>query len=170
MLDEAVVCVKCGCPVNSNVSEKLIEHQKHSKRQTAFILNLIAFIIGMFPVIFTLIATTLGISNDTTSEGFTVTVGAGDDRFSNIFFYSLVFVLITFIMGLITYFKLRKDKTNKIFPRCYLAVACIKMVLILLSTPSFMTYIFCGFGLLFYVPSLLYIIASVKFLQSIHEE
>ena len=48
LMDEAVICPKCGCPVENSTNQG--RASKLNKVKTAFFLNLIAFVIVAFTV------------------------------------------------------------------------------------------------------------------------
>ena len=48
LMDEAVICPKCGCPVENSTNQG--RDSKLNKVKTAFFLNLIAFVIAAFTV------------------------------------------------------------------------------------------------------------------------
>lgn len=52
LLDEAVICPKCGCPVEGSTNKadsttKILKANKHSKITSAIILNIVAFVLSL---------------------------------------------------------------------------------------------------------------------------
>ena len=59
-----------------------------------------------------------------------------------------------------------QKKTNPIFPYLYILLSVINLVVVNLAFPNLLYLVTCIWGIVFFVPNILQIIAGVRFLQS----
>ena len=169
LFDEAVVCPKCGCPIETNAEKKNIQH---SKINTGMILNNIAFIFNLLISGYFIHGIYFYTEQVTETESADINItieagsGSGNGGTPNLLFFWIwiAFILITFALGIVI--KKRSEKVSiKAIAYLYLLCAIVSIVLMNVALPNLMMLLMCFIGVLFYIPTILQVIASVKFLQ-----
>ena len=149
LLDEAVICPKCGCPVESGTNQN--NGSKLNKIKTALVLNIIAFVIAAFTVANYLLLGSSGSS-------------AADQNTNMLLLGLLGLVTLSFVLCIINMVSAKKGHARA-------ALAWIYVISVVLTTILFAIFFaaICGYGILFPVPPILQIIAAVKLIQATKE-
>lgn len=154
VMDEAILCVHCGCPLTPNANQQKSPVQSN-KMKTALILNIIALIISFCAgFIYS------GLTVDTISEAFS-------NFFSDFIVYGLfAFVATAFVLCVINFIVYQKNSKRTFWSWLYvIAVVAMVAYFAILSPVYFFTTI-CGSGVLFPVAPILQVIAAFKIIQS----
>lgn len=182
--DEAVICPKCGCPVE-DVSPKAKNSAKASVA-SASLLNLIAFVINIllfiflaaviimaeppgkmdadYHVTFDMFTGIITDIQDTETEWQQETVEY-TQNVQKIMIGTIlwgVFSVGMFFFGL----KLKKavfTPSGKKLTSIYTICAILAPIVSLLVANNMLALVLCGIGLVFFVPAILQIIAGIKF-------
>ena len=70
-----------------------------------------------------------------------------------------------FALGIAIY-KIYQNKTNAILPYIYILLSVLNLVVVNLAFPNLLYLVTCIWGIIFFVPNILQIIAGIRFLQS----
>lgn len=101
-----------------------------------------------------------------TSEEFTISVDFSGGAPNVAWFWAWVaMVLVIFVLG-IAICKIYQKKTNVILPYVYIALSVLDLVVVDLAFPNLLYLVTCIWGIIFFVPNILQIIAGIRFLQS----
>ena len=192
LFDEAVICPKCGCPVGAgggNVVSAMAD-QRNAKVKTASILNVVAFILNILMsaiLIFQFSAIWDGVMPERPDADYNVSVdvftgnvtGIEDaeeawnaeraevqENQQKILLAGIIWgalAVATFALGIGTKKCVLASKGGKLaYP--YIILAVLTPVIPLL-TAGLLALLICGIGLVFFIPTVLQIIAGIKFLQ-----
>lgn len=152
LLDEAVICPKCGCPVESVKKQG----KGNNKIKTALFLNIIAFAIAVFTV-----ANYLLLGSSGSSEA---------DQNTKMLLLGLVgLVTLSFILCITTRILAQKGHAMTALVWIYVVSVILTTILFAVFSPVFFIAAICGYGILFPVPPILQIIAAVKLIQATKE-
>lgn len=166
LLDEAVICPKCGCPAaNEPKQETKEEINKKCQKAllTGHLLNIFSAVIPLVAVFgFWRIAdsyTEVGGGGDTL-----VTINSGTSLSVNGIVYAAIIGLVIFILGLAIYLLKKSPKTKLRLAYIYLVAAVLDLILFFFS---YMLYILstCGLGIVCLIPGLLQVVAGMKFVN-----
>lgn len=165
LLDEAVICPKCGC----NVSKNEIINKNNAKAKeilfTGHLLNILSFII---PVVMLIITIAIGESQilddaNSSSSNAQVSVSVGTNISENGLFLAIIIGVIIFVLGIVIYFiKTKKIKTALAY--IYLTAAIADFVLFLIVWMNYIV-ITCWIGSVALIPGILQIVAGTKFIK-----
>lgn len=169
LFDEAVICPKCGCPVQGS-AEKSASEKQRSHLTTGMILNNIAGIANL--LIAGLFAYLLFFSEgEAGTEDTNLTIGSDGITFnpgglpSEGWYAVWVFLIVAiFIVGLLIG-KGKSGTKQQILGYVYILLTIGALITMHLAFPNILYLVMCIWGLIFYVPVLLQIIAGIKFLQ-----
>lgn len=169
LFDEAVVCPKCGCPVPDSAAKSTSEKQR-SHLTTGMILNNLAgifnlLIAGLFTYLLFFDEGELGSENpnlEIGSDGIVLSPGGLPSE--GWYFVWLLLILAIFVLGLVIA-KNKSGAKRQILGYVYLLLTLGSLITMHLAFPNLIVLVMCIWGLVFYVPVLLQIIAGIKFLQ-----
>ena len=153
LFDEAVICPKCGCPVNDGKSVKE-RPDLGSKVKTALVLNIIAFVIALFTIL-----------NFVLASGDPTTDGAAANTYI-LMITILVLITLSFILCIVNVFAAKKGHAKSVYAWIYMVSVIITTILYALLAPVIFIAAICGYGILIPVPPILQIIAGVKLIQA----
>ena len=186
--DEAVICPKCGCPVE-NINSAAKTAQK-AKVASASLLNLIAFVINILLFIFLAAVLIMAEPPEKTDGDYHVTfdmftglitdiqdtdiewqeaIAEYNQNVQKILFGTILWGLFSvgmFLFGL----KLKKavfTPSGKKLTPIYTICAILAPIVSLLAANNMLALVLCGIGLIFFVPAILQIIAGVKFSKAV---
>ena len=154
LLDEAVICPKCGCPVESGTNQN--NGSKLNKIKTALVLNIIAFVIAAFTVANYLLLGSSGSS-------------AADQNTNMLLLGLLGVVTLSFVLCIINMVSAKKGHARAALAWIYVISVVLTTILFAIFSPVFFFAAICGYGILFPVPPILQIIAAVKLIQATKE-
>ena len=165
LFDEAVVCPKCGCPVQENTGKSASEKQR-SHLTTGMILNNIAgianvLIAGLFAYLLFFSEGERGTENTNLtigSEG--ITFNPGGLRSAAWYFVWVLLIVAGLLIG-----KGKSGTKRQVLGYVYILLTIGALITMHLAFPNILYLVMCIWGLIFYVPVLLQIIAGIKFLQ-----
>lgn len=176
LLDEAVICPKCGCPVDSTekTSDKLISDKRRSHFSAGLILNNIAaignvIIAAFFTYLLFFDEGEPGSAQQKvviSSEG--VTFHPGGLPSEGWFFVWIALIIATFVVGLLIA-KGKKKTLQQLLGYIYIVLTIAGLIAMHAAFPNILYLVMCIWGLIFYVPVLLQIIAGIKFLQGAYK-
>ena len=172
LFDEAVICPKCGCPVQGGTEAPAgaPSEKRRSHLTTGLILNNIAGILNalialLFAYLLFFDQGEQGMENTNLtigSEGITFNPGG----LPSIGWY---FVWILLVVGLFaTGLLIAKGKTGggrQALGYVYVLLTIAALIVMHLAFPNILYLVMCIWGLVFYVPTILALIAGIKFLQ-----
>ena len=151
LLDEAVICPKCGCPVESGTNQN--NGSKLNKIKTALVLNIIAFVIAAFTV-----------------ANYLLLGSSGADQNTNMLLLGLLgLVTLSFVLCIINMVSAKKGHARAALAWIYVISVVLTTILFAIFSPVFFFAAICGYGILFPVPPILQIIAAVKLIQATKE-
>ena len=186
--DEAVICPKCGCPVE-NASSTAKSNAKASVA-SASLLNLIAFVVNILLLLFLAAILITAEAPERSESDYTVTFDMftgiitdiqGTDtewqqataeynqNVQKIMLGTIlwgIFAVGMFLFGL----KLKKavfTPSGKKLTSIYTICAILAPIVSLLAANNMLALVLCGIGLIFFVPAILQIIAGVKFSKAV---
>lgn len=163
--DEAVICPKCGCPV-SDTGMNVVQDNRKVRLKSASAMNAIAFILNILCGLYFAWALFVPDDEPETSDGFTIEVDFSEGAPHIEWFWAWVaMVVIIFVLGIAIY-KMYQTKTNAILPYIYILLSVLNLVVVNLAFPNLLYLVTCIWGIVFFVPNILQIIAGVRFLQS----
>lgn len=169
LLDEAVICPKCGCPVANLDSNAALDNRK-ARLKSAVTLNAVAFIINILCGAIMAWAN-LKPSNSSRPTGgvsFDIDITAGNRSSGGVdpawAVAWVAMVLLIFALGIIIN-KQYQNKSSSMLGYLYVVLAVINIVVLYLTCPNLLLVMVCGIGVLFFVPSILQVIAGIRFLQ-----
>lgn len=177
LLDEAVICPKCGCATEppSSHTDKLIAENRRSKLATGSILNNIAAILNIILAgVFTYLLffyegeQSTPDSNLTISGDGTVTLNPGGLPNSGAFFVWVVLIIAIFVVGLLIS-RIKNKSTQKLCGYLYIVLTIAALIIMNVAFPNLVALLMCVWGIIFFVPTLLQLIAGVKFLQGAYK-
>lgn len=156
LLDEAVICPKCGCPADSgkNANKK---STVGNKVKTALILNIIAFAIALFTILNFVLALDNPMNDEATRNSYVL------------MFAILALVTLSFILCIANVFAAKKGHANSVCAWIYLISVIVTTILYAIIAPVIFIAAICGYGILIPVPPVLQIIAGVKLIQATKE-
>ena len=171
LLDEAVICPKCGCPTENNQSKTIIdEHNNATARKNLFtglLLNVFSIIIPLILLIFLLVGNdgssliqnittdtgdshsadaTISIETDISSNGLSIAMGGG---------------IVIFAIGLAVYF-VKQKRVKTILAYVYLIAAIADFALFFFVWMGYII-VTCFLGAVGLIPGILQIRAGMKF-------
>ena len=152
LLDDAVICPKCGCPAESVKNQD----KGNNKIKTALFLNIIAFAIAVFTAANYLL---LGSSGSSEADQNTKMLLLG--------FVGLV--TLSFFLCIAALVLAQKGHAMTALIRVYVVSVILTAILFAVFSPVFFIAAICGYGILFPVPPILQIIAAVKLIQATKE-
>ena len=152
-MDEAVICPKCGCPVESSTNHG---KSKLNKIKTALFLNIIALVIEIFTVANYLL---LGSSGNSEADQNTKMLLLG----------MLGLVALSFALCVINMALTKKGHARTLLVWIYVLSVVLTTILFAIFSPVFFFAAICGYGILFPIPPILQIIAAVKLIQATKE-
>lgn len=156
LFGEAVICPRCGCPVDSG-NHAGRRPDSGNKVKTAFVLNIIAFAIALFTILNFITALRDPGSDDASRNSFIL------------MFTILGLVTLSFILCIANVFAAKKGQAKSIYAWIYLISVILTTVLYALVAPFIFVAAICGYGILIPVPPILQIIAGVKLIQATKE-
>lgn len=166
LMDEAVICPKCGCPVPDS-GMNVVQDNRKVRLKSASALNTIAFILNILCGAY--FAWALFFYPDDEPEpsgGFSISVDFSEGAPSVTWFWVWVaMVVVIFALGIAIY-KIYQNKTNAILPYVYILLSVLNLVVVNLAFPNLLYLVTCIWGIIFFVPNILQIIAGIRFLQS----
>ena len=186
--DEAVICPKCGCPVE-NINSAAKTAQK-AKVASASLLNLIAFVINILLFIFLAAVLIMAEPPEKTDGDYHVTfdmftglitdiqdtdiewqeaIAEYNQNVQKILFGTILWGLFSVGMFLFV-LKLKKavfTPSGKKLTSIYTICAILAPIVSLLVANNMLALVLCGIGLIFFVPAILQIIAGVKFSKAV---
>ena len=164
MLDEEVVCPKCGCKALATVTVSAKSSKAKEKLFTGHLLNILSFIIPATMIILCIVLANTGFLNDsqTSSSDSGISVSIGSYISSNGLSVALDAGILIFILGIIIYF-IKRRNIKIVLSYVYLISAIADFVLFLIV---WMGYIIstCFIGSVALVPGIMQIIAGTKFI------
>lgn len=197
LLDEAVICPKCGCPAGAPEGAPVISSasiNRNAKVKSASTLNLIAFVLNAIMLVF-IVTQFAAIWNEVLPENPTADYNVTVDMFTGnvtdiqdadeewqaemseiqgrqqkVLIAGILWGILavsTFILGL----KLKKSvltSTGKTFGYIYIILAILTPVIPMFLADVLLAFMMCGIGLVFFVPAILHVIAGIKFIQCIN--
>ena len=176
LFDEAVVCPKCGCPVENaeKASEKLILDKRRSHLSAGLILNNIAaignvLIAALFAYLLFFYEGEPGSAQQNViidSEG--ITWNPGGLPSVTWYFVWVVLIIAIFVVGLLIA-NGKKKAVQQVLGYVYIVLTIASLIVMHMAFPNFLYLVMCIWGLIFYVPVLLQIIAGIKFLQGAYK-
>lgn len=175
MLDEAVVCVKCGSPVinTQSFTQKIEKGNKKSLFLTATILNIIAFVVSMF-CYFLIFYDDSNPTPPAPEPVFTITIGDGSTGYYGLTYAQLMNILaivwIVLAISILLLGIIAVKKHSKIFTYIYLAFSYILLIAIFGINPNMLYMVICGLGSFFLAPTILQTIAGIKILRAINKD
>ena len=186
--DEAVICPKCGCPVeNTNSAAKAAQKAKVA---SASLLNLIAFVINILLFLFWAAVLIMAEPPEKTDGDYHVTfdmftgiitdiqdtdiewqqaIAEYNQNIQKVLLGTILWGLFSvgmFLFGL----KLKKavfTPSGKKLTPIYTICAILAPIVSLLAANNMLALVLCGIGLVFFVPAILQIIAGVKFSKAV---
>ena len=186
--DEAVICPKCGCPVeNTNFAAKAAQKAKVA---SASLLNLIAFVINILLFLFLAAVLIMAEPPEKTDGDYHVTfdmftgiitdiqdtdiewqqaIAEYNQNIQKVLLGTILWGLFSvgmFLFGL----KLKKavfTPSGKKLTPIYTICAILAPIVSLLAANNMLALVLCGIGLIFFVPAILQIIAGVKFSKAV---
>ena len=163
--DEAVICPKCGCPV-PNSEMNVVRDNRKVRLKSASALNAIAFILNILCGIY--FAFAIFVPSEATEQagGFSISVDFSEGAANIVFFWVWVVIVIAIFALGIAIGKMYQKKTNPIFPYLYILLSVINLVVVNLAFPNLLYLVTCIWGIIFFVPNILQILAGVRILQS----
>ena len=172
LLDEAVICPKCGCSVENGQSKKIVEESNRSIAKkdlfTGFLLNMIAVIIPLILLGFLLVkndGTSIieNIVSDIPEHSSGVRVSVGADISGNGMGIALIVGAGIFLLGFVVYF-LKVKLLKTVFAYLYLVAAIADFVLFFFVWSAYILAT-CFLGSIALIPGILQICAGVKFIK-----
>ena len=168
LLDEAVICPKCGAAAGP-IGEKETPAGKHDKRvrlKTSAALNNIAGILNLLlALFFTWILFGSSSVESGSSEGFTISVDtSGCAPHPALFWLWLASILFTYALALYSISHIQRGGKG-IFAYLYMFSSILSVLLLNLAFPNLLILAMCFIGVIFFVPTILQLIAGVKMLQ-----
>lgn len=154
LMDEAVICPKCGCPVENGTNQG--KASKLNKVKTAFFLNIIALVIAIFTVANYLL---LGSSGNSEADQNTKMLLLG----------MLGLVALSFVLCIVNMVLTKKGRARSVLVWIYVISVILTTILFAIFSPVFFFAAICGYGILFPIPPILQIIAAVKLIQATKE-
>lgn len=176
LLDEAVICPKCGCAAGGadQVPDKLIADKRRSHLSAGLILNNIAAIgNAVIAAVFTYL---LFFDKGEPGSGHqhvevssdAITFDPGGLPSKGWFFVWVTLMVAIFVVGILIA-KGKQQQIQQVLGYVYVVLTIASLIVMHLAFPNILYLVMCIWGLIFYVPVLLQIIAGVKFLQGAHK-
>ncbi len=150
--DDAVICPKCGCPVEAKQSSN---KTSNSKIRTALLLNIFAFVIALFSIV-----------------NYCYEVSKSDNNNDSTYillFGLLALITLSFILCIIINAFARKGEIKSFLAWSYVVSVVITTIFYALLAPVLFFAAICGMGILIPIPPILQIIAAVKLIQATKE-
>lgn len=179
LLDEAVFCVKCGCSCeNTNkLADEIFEKKRHSNLSLASILNNIAAIGNAIIAVFSRELFFINEKSSTHSGAdVSITFGSSGGIDSDYtgrrileepkwFAVWILSIIAVFVIGFLIS-KCKKKKMAQMLSYIYMLTSVASAIFMLKASTMIENFIVCGFGLIFFVPVVLQIIAGINFIQA----
>ena len=159
LFDEAVICPKCGCPTEGEIKKD----NASVKVNTAAILNNIAFIINLLISIYAIYSVYFEKAGSSEAK-MSVTLSMDADPNSFFFWLWIIFNFVTFAIGLMIK-KRFNSLSGKLLPYIYLLSSILSVIFMIIGTPNILILLVCAIGVVFFVPAILQVIATINFLQ-----
>lgn len=173
LADEAIVCVKCGCPVTS--SYELEKKQKKQKQKslfsTAAILNIIAFAISM--LFYSMLFFTAKNPAEEVDADFTITVESASTGYYGLTLeqltgiLSVVWPVLSITILVLGFIAIKKN--SKLCTYIYLCVSYLLLFALFLINPRMIDLVICGLGLFIFSPTILQTIAGINIIKAINK-
>ena len=173
LLDEAVVCPKCGCPVPKGPGQSEAEKNDviRAKKDlfTGLLLNIISFLIPVIMLLFlmvgsdgTSLADHFGVFSESDNSSSDIVIETDTDISESGLSFAVGGGFVIFLLGFAVYF-LKQKHIKTILAYVYLVAAIADFFLFFLV---WMTYIIitCGLGAIALIPGILQIRAGTKFI------
>lgn len=154
--DDAVICPKCGCPVNGGKGTDK-KSDLGNRVKTALVLNLIAFPIALFSILNFVLASGNPANDEAALNSYVL------------MFAILALVTLSFVLCIANVFAARKGHAKSIYAWIYLVSVILTTILYALIAPVIFVAAICGYGILIPIPPILQIIAAVKLIQATKE-
>ena len=157
-------CSNCGYNFESeNPAEKVIASKKRDKLNAAFALNIIAL-----GVVLAFIVANNVVSDASDSDEFIIYF---DELFTGRLIdvapaWTIILTIVTSIVGFIAKVILSNNKAQKGIVYLYLIFTLLTTMFTVIGSVSVFPFMLCLIGLIYFVPAILLIIASVKFFQA----
>lgn len=153
LLDKAVICPGCGCPIENNRIED--ENQQKRKMNTALILNIFAVVIS-FCSGFIYSALTVESINEAFGEFFS----------DPIVYRLFALVALSFVLCVINSILFKKRNYRSILVWIYVASVIATVAYFAVFSPVYFFITICGSGILFPVAPILQVISAIKLIQA----
>lgn len=160
LMDEAVICPKCGCPVPDS-EMNVVQDNRKVRLKSASAMNAIAFILNILCGAY-LAWALFDVSNEPEPSGGISEDFSGGTPSVGWFWVWAAMVIVIFALGIAIY----SNKTNAILPYVYILLSVLNLVVVNLAFPNLLYLVTCIWGIIFFVPNILQIIAGIRFLQS----
>lgn len=171
LLDDAVVCVKCGCPVQPTSpihvapAPEQLERKKKNRINTAFILHIIA---TASIILFVIAALTMMPDEYASEADFTVTVTFESAKnYVMLALFTVAFLSLSVLGCLIKFIKNHKVQKNLAIAYLILVIA-EELSFFILASWVFL-FIFCG-GAVILAPFVLHLLAAIKYFQGVRSD
>lgn len=171
LLDEAVICPKCGCPVEHGQGKSIIDESNRSTAKkdlfAGHLLNIFAFIVPVIILAFLLVrndgSTLIGnITSDIEEHPADVEVTVTSDISSNGLSIAVVGGVVIFLIGLAVYF-LKQKHIKTVLAYIYLIMAIADFALFFFVWSGYILAT-CFLGAVALIPGILQIRAGTKFI------
>lgn len=171
--DDAVICPKCGCPIENNQHKTIIDKNTHvtAKKDlfTGFLLNIFSVVIPLILLMFLLVGNDgssliQNITSDTeNSHSADVTISVDADISSNGLSIAMGGGIVIFALGLAVYF-VKQKRLKTMLAYVYLIAAIADFALFFFV---WMAYIIatCFLGAVGLIPGILQIRAGMKYIS-----
>lgn len=159
--DSAKVCPNCG---HAFSEKKPANPYSKSKLLSAFIINIIAFVLPIVMVITgKYIDTYKKATEPSPSSDTIVLISIHPEVSEKGIIIAAVIGCVIFVTGIIIFF-IKSGKIKMVLSICYLAMAIINLVIFFISTCFFVVST-CFLGIVIYVPGILQICAGAKYIS-----
>ena len=148
LLDEAVICPKCGCPV-PNAEMNVVQDNRKVRLKSASAMNAIAFILNILCGAYFAWALFNVSDESEPSGGISVDFSGGAPSVSW-FWVWVAMVIVIFALGIAIY-KIYQNKTNAILPYIYILLSVLNLVVVNLAFPNLLYLVTCIWGIIFFV-------------------
>lgn len=148
LLDEAVICPKCGCPVVDSEMNVVRDNRK-VRLKSASALNAIAFILNILCGVYFAWALLAPSEEPEQTEGFSISVDFSEGAPSILWFWVWVAIVIAIFALGIAIGKIYQKKTNQILPYIYILLSVLNLVVVNLAFPNLLYLVTCIWGIIF---------------------
>lgn len=164
LLDEAVICPNCGCPIEDKTIKEFIDENKRTTAKknlyTGLLLNIFSVVIPIVLIIMLSVGTD-ETSNTSNSHSGGVTITTETDTSPRDVGIAMMGGIAIFALGLAVYF-VKEKRIKSILAYVYLIASISDFVFFFFA---WMTYIIatCFMGAIGLIPGILQIRAGIKF-------